>query len=307
MGNARPGLAPCSTTALTLGACSGGSNSGSSTGTSSAAAAIASLDSGDAPGFTRTPSSFWLQADVASHDRPGGQCSAGSVRADRRCASSIASATCSASTAAGQRTGNRAHHRDPRPVTGGLPGSRSVPPRARGDIQGDHLRILFLRRQRRVHVAGTAGQVAQEHFDEGDATAPAGPLFGVQISNLPCSDINTRFTGSGKMRIPERIVRRWDFSPDPGGIPLYKAGVPVGAVRHLRRQRYLRARYQCRGSRRGSRRGHRRRGQLRLYRLPADRRADQDHGGWSDAVQYANTEVSEACKAIHRRRRRSRR
>ena len=73
----------------------------------------------------------------------------------------------------------------------------------------------------------TAGQIAQEHFNQGDATAPAGPLFGVQISNLPCSDINTRFTGGtspGTHRAPLGL------SPDPGGISLYKAGVPVGAV-----------------------------------------------------------------------------
>src|SRR4029077_7117342 len=73
-----------------------------------------------------------------------------------------------------------------------------------------------------------AGQVAQEHFNQGDATAPAGPLFGVQISNLPCSDINTRFTGAGTN--PGTHRSPLGLSPDPGGIPLYKAGVPVGAV-----------------------------------------------------------------------------
>ncbi|WP_422240883.1 heme-binding protein, partial [Dokdonella sp.] len=31
----------------------------------------------------------------------------------------------------------------------------------------------------------TAGQLAQEHFAPGDITAPSGPLFGVQFSQLP--------------------------------------------------------------------------------------------------------------------------
>src|SRR5438045_2998095 len=75
----------------------------------------------------------------------------------------------------------------------------------------------------------TAGQIVQEHFEPGDAFAPSGPLFGVQISNLPCSDINVRFSdtgivGAGTHRAPLGLAA------DPGGISLFKAGVPVGAV-----------------------------------------------------------------------------
>jgi hypothetical protein len=69
----------------------------------------------------------------------------------------------------------------------------------------------------------------QEHFEPGDAFAPSGPLFGVQISNLPCSDINVRFSetgiiGAGTHRAPLGLAA------DPGGISLFKAGVPVGSV-----------------------------------------------------------------------------
>ncbi|MGB0132856.1 heme-binding protein [Dokdonella sp.] len=74
----------------------------------------------------------------------------------------------------------------------------------------------------------TAGQIAQEHFNPGDITAPSGPLFGVQFSQLPCSDISQRFNGVGPDAGPHRTAI--GLAADPGGLPLYKAGVPVGAV-----------------------------------------------------------------------------
>jgi uncharacterized protein GlcG (DUF336 family) len=74
----------------------------------------------------------------------------------------------------------------------------------------------------------TAGQVAQEHFNPGDITAPSGPLFGVQFSQLPCSDISARFNGVGPSAGPHRSPI--GIAADPGGVPLYKAGVPVGAI-----------------------------------------------------------------------------
>lgn len=74
----------------------------------------------------------------------------------------------------------------------------------------------------------TAGQLAQEHFAPGDITAPSGPLFGVQFSQLPCSDISQRFNGVGPSAGPHRSPI--GLAADPGGLPLYKGGVPVGAV-----------------------------------------------------------------------------
>jgi uncharacterized protein GlcG (DUF336 family) len=74
----------------------------------------------------------------------------------------------------------------------------------------------------------TAGQLAQEHFAPGDITAPSGPLFGVQFSQLPCSDISRRFNGIGPDAGPHRSPI--GIAADPGGLPLYKAGVPVGAI-----------------------------------------------------------------------------
>ncbi|MFX8864338.1 hypothetical protein ABTM79_19545, partial [Acinetobacter baumannii] len=64
-----------------------------------------------------------------------------------------------------------------------------------------------------------------EHFDPGTHNAPAGPLFGVQFSQLPCSDLNERLgDGVGPQRSPLGL------SADPGGFPLYKDGTPVGGV-----------------------------------------------------------------------------
>jgi len=73
----------------------------------------------------------------------------------------------------------------------------------------------------------TASQIVQEHFNPGEFNAPSGPLFGVQFSQLSCSDIVNRgeaSIGPGPRRSPLGL------SADPGGFPLYKDGVPVGGI-----------------------------------------------------------------------------
>lgn len=74
----------------------------------------------------------------------------------------------------------------------------------------------------------TASQIVQEHFPPAPSTAglEGGPLFGVQFSSLPCSDVTTRTatTSIGPRRSPLGL------SADPGGFPLYKNGVLVGGV-----------------------------------------------------------------------------
>ncbi|MGA9333282.1 MAG: heme-binding protein [Rudaea sp.] len=73
----------------------------------------------------------------------------------------------------------------------------------------------------------TASQIVQEHFNPGSLGTPGGPLFGVQFSQLPCSDLSTHFssgTGVGPHNSPLGL------SADPGGFPLYKNGTPVGGV-----------------------------------------------------------------------------
>lgn len=61
----------------------------------------------------------------------------------------------------------------------------------------------------------TAGYIIQEHFPPGIDFRPGGPLFGVQLSQLPTSDVN---------RLPLGL------SADPGGLPLYRGGELLGGV-----------------------------------------------------------------------------
>lgn len=72
----------------------------------------------------------------------------------------------------------------------------------------------------------TAGQIIQEHFNPGEANQAAGPLFGVQFSQITCSDVSQQATAGtiGPKRAP------LGFAADPGGLPLYKNGSVVGAI-----------------------------------------------------------------------------
>src|SRR3990167_6987454 len=72
----------------------------------------------------------------------------------------------------------------------------------------------------------TASQIVQEHFNPGELFQPSGPLFGVQFSQLACSDLTTSIAdGSfGPKQSPLGLAA------DPGGFPLYKNGTVVGGV-----------------------------------------------------------------------------
>ena len=76
----------------------------------------------------------------------------------------------------------------------------------------------------------TASYIIQEHFPPTISNMAAGPLFGVQFSQLPCGDLvsnnatNSSTTGFGPHRSPLGLAA------DPGGFPLYKNGVVVGGV-----------------------------------------------------------------------------
>jgi uncharacterized protein GlcG (DUF336 family) len=75
----------------------------------------------------------------------------------------------------------------------------------------------------------TASMIVQQEFPPSPAGAgqAAGPLFGVQFSQLPCSDLSRRFPADATIG-PKRSPL--GFSADPGGFPLYKNGVVVGGV-----------------------------------------------------------------------------
>ena len=79
----------------------------------------------------------------------------------------------------------------------------------------------------------TASQIIQQHFPPAPNAAglESGPLFGVQFSSLPCSDLATRFIANGGPAAligPKRSPV--GLSADAGGFPLYKNGVLVGGV-----------------------------------------------------------------------------
>ena len=63
----------------------------------------------------------------------------------------------------------------------------------------------------------TAGFIIQEHFPPGIDFRSGGPLYGVQFSSLPCSDIKMPALPLG-------------LSGDPGSVPIYKNGEAVGGV-----------------------------------------------------------------------------
>ena len=63
----------------------------------------------------------------------------------------------------------------------------------------------------------TAGFIIQEHFPPDISFRAGGPLYGVQFSSLPCSDI-------------KKPSARLGLSADPGGLPIYKDGLAAGGI-----------------------------------------------------------------------------
>jgi uncharacterized protein GlcG (DUF336 family) len=82
----------------------------------------------------------------------------------------------------------------------------------------------------------TAGQIIQEHFNPGEFNQPSGPLFGVQFSQLACSDFSLAAPVAGVGPGPQRSPL--GLAADPGGFPLYRAGTPVGGVGVIADGRY---------------------------------------------------------------------
>lgn len=78
----------------------------------------------------------------------------------------------------------------------------------------------------------TASMIVQQHFPMAPNTAglESGPLFGVQFSQLPCSDLSARYgsLGADAQIGPKRSPL--GLAADPGGFPLYKNGVVVGGI-----------------------------------------------------------------------------
>ncbi len=117
-------------------------------------------------------------------------------------------------------------------ITGGRGGSGGLDGIAAGTVPASLAAIAkaitgaYLSTEGHAFTTRTAGQIVQENFYPGESQQPSGPLFGVQFSQLSCSDVNRNFAhGSvGPKRSPLGLAA------DPGGIPLYRNGTVVGAI-----------------------------------------------------------------------------
>jgi uncharacterized protein GlcG (DUF336 family) len=112
-----------------------------------------------------------------------------------------------------------------RDITTGLDGIRYIPDTLVAIAKA--ITGAYLSSEGNAFSTRTASQIVQQNFNPGEADQPGGPLFGVQFSNLPCSDLNTRFSlldNLGPKRSPLGL------SADPGGFPLYKDGTVVGGI-----------------------------------------------------------------------------
>lgn len=203
---------------LVLASCSGGSNTSSTVGTSPPPP----TQTNGCNGFCANASSFLSEDDVR--------------KIIAQAANEASAINKPATIVVTDRVGNvlAAYRMNGAPLTQQVSSERG----AVGGLEGLNipaefgaiskaLTSVYFSSEGNAFTSRTAGQIVQEHFNPGDRTSPAGPLFGVQISNLPCSDIAQRFdggTGPGPHRAPVGLAA------DPGGISLYKLGVPVGAV-----------------------------------------------------------------------------
>ncbi|SLN57243.1 heme-binding protein [Oceanibacterium hippocampi] len=116
-------------------------------------------------------------------------------------------------------------------INGGAPGfgvNNVVVPSVLGAIS-KAVTGAYLSSSGNAFTTRTASQIVQENFNPGEQFRFGGPLFGVQFSQLPCSDLSTRFqVGPNQTIGPKRAPL--GLSADPGGIPLYKSGVVVGGI-----------------------------------------------------------------------------
>lgn len=79
----------------------------------------------------------------------------------------------------------------------------------------------------------TANDIVQENFPPSQLTRglESGPLFSVQLSQLPCSDVSQRFLGAGAAGGLAGTKRGpLGVGADAGAFPLYKNGAVVGSV-----------------------------------------------------------------------------
>jgi uncharacterized protein GlcG (DUF336 family) len=124
--------------------------------------------------------------------------------------------------------------RRPRPLEAGLEELQDLPvlQQAAGGVPASFAAIAkaitaaYLSSEGNAFSTRTANQIVQEFFNPGERGQPSGPLFGVQFSQLPCGDLvqQGEAVGIGPRRSPLGL------SADPGGLPLFFRGTPVGGI-----------------------------------------------------------------------------
>lgn len=238
----RKALVAVAIAALCLAACSGSGNSGDPTGTAPPPATA-----GD-PGCTgscATAATFLTAADVGTVI----------AQAVAEAQAQAAPATIAVVDRVGNVLGvfrmNGARTAvlisSQRGVSGGLDGvggvENAVPgPPPRGLIPSELAAIskavtgAYLSSEGNAFSTRTASQIVQEHFNPREFNAPSGPLFGVQFSQLVCSDLISlpapalaAFGVAGTLTIGPK-PSPLGLSADAGGLPLYKSGTVVGGI-----------------------------------------------------------------------------
>ena len=219
--------------AVLLSACGGGS-SGSSSGTSSGTSSGGGSTGGSGSGGTVTPA-FTAPAleSLATTD------------VERVIAQSAAQASSDgkpAVIAVVDRVGNvlAIFRMTGAPATALIP---SAPDGSKSDAQGlavpgeaaavaKAITGAYLSSGGNAFSSRTASMIVQTPFPPASSTLglESGPLYGVQFSQLPCSDLAARYAafGSDALIGPKRSPL--GLAADPGGFPLYKNGVLVGGI-----------------------------------------------------------------------------
>ncbi len=111
-------------------------------------------------------------------------------------------------------------------IDGGLEGVNIIPDSMAAIAKA--VTAAYLSTEGNAFSTRTASQIVQDHFNPLGNLQPAGPLFGVQFSQLPCSDLVTRYSGGVADAGPHRSPL--GLAADSGGFPLYKSGTPVGGI-----------------------------------------------------------------------------
>jgi uncharacterized protein GlcG (DUF336 family) len=114
-----------------------------------------------------------------------------------------------------------------RGVNGGLEGA--MPPTMLEAIS-KAVTGAYLSSQGNAFSTRTANQIIQQNFNPGVMDNPSGPLFGVQFSQLFCSDFNMPAPSTMGATSVGPHYSPLGFAADSGGLPIYKNGILVGGI-----------------------------------------------------------------------------